>query len=289
MNLPHRPRPIVPWAIGSALAIAALVGCAPLGAQQLGGDQSVTGPAGAIYVDDGGGKEGIPVVFLHSFGGTSGHWASPLDHVRHSRRALAMDLRGHGKSAAPQNDDYAVESFMHDLEAVVDKLAIKRFVLVGHSLGGAVAIKYAGRHPQRVAGLVLVGAPGKIPAEQSRQIMAGIEANYDTTMKGYWEKLVAGARTHVRTQVLGQMNSVPREDSLAIMRALFADDPLASLDRYKGPTLVIFTDHGNTPNALHNVRPNLLRKGVEGTSHWPHLDKPAEFNKVLDDFLAGVK
>ncbi len=277
---------------GSALAIALLVGCARLGAQPStppGGEQSVAGPVGAIYVDDGGGKEGLPVVFLHSFNGDTAHWASQLSHVRHNRRALAVDLRGHGKSAGPRDNDYAVESFVADLEAVVDKLALKRFVLVGHSLGGAVAIKYAGRHPARVAGLVLVGTPGRIPPEQAKQVMASVEANYETTMKGYWEKLVEGAQPHVRTQILGQMDRVEKDDSIAIMKALFADDPLASLDRYPGPKLIVYTTRGNTPNDLQNVRPDIPRTLLEGTSHWPHLDRPREFNAMLDEFLVKVK
>lgn len=282
-----------PLSVGSALLLLALSACARLGAQQLaqqpGGEQSVVGPAGAIYVDDGGGKDGIPVVFLHSFGGDSSHWGSQLAHTRHDRRALAIDLRGHGKSAAPKDNDYAVDSFVKDLEAVVDKLGLKRFVLVGHSLGGSIAIKYAGRYPGRVAGLVVVGAPGKIPPEQAQQTLAAIEANYDTTMKGYWEKLVGNAQPHVRTQILGQMDRVPKDASLAIMGALFKDDPLASLDRYPGPKLIISTGPFESPHDLHKARPNIPHRRIEGTSHWPHLDKPGDFNGVLEEFLAQVK
>lgn len=278
--------------LGLTATLTLVGGCAASAAPEpppAGGEQIVEGPSGAIYVNDGGGKEGIPVVLLHSFGGDSSHWSSQMDHLRHERRALAMDLRGHGKSATPRDGDYSVEGFVKDLEVVVDKLGIRRFVLVGHSMGGSIAAKYAGLHPDRVAGLVLVGAPGRIPEEQSKQIMGAIEANYDATMKQYWEKLVAGAQPHVRTQVLAQMDKVPKNDSLAIMRALFADDPLASLDRYKGPTLIVYTSQGNTPNDLQNVRPNLPKREIAGTSHWPHLDKPKEFDAVLDDFLKNVK
>jgi pimeloyl-ACP methyl ester carboxylesterase len=278
------------------IAVGALLlgGCTPFTSsaqsqQPEGGQQSVSGAAGAIYVDDGGGKDGLPVLFLHSFAGDSSHWASQLDHLRHHRRALAIDLRGHGKSAAPRDDDYSIGAMVKDLEAVVDKLQIQRFVLVGHSLGGAVAIHYAARHPSRVAGLVVVGAPGKVPAEQSKQILGAIEADYDQTMKGYWEKLVTGAQPHVRTQVLGKMESVAKDDSMRIMRALFADDPLVPLDRYNGPKLIIYTSQGNTPNDLQNARPKIPNRVMDGTSHWPHLDKPAEFNALLDEFLAGVK
>jgi pimeloyl-ACP methyl ester carboxylesterase len=277
-------------AIGAAVTAGALAACTPLGAQQPeGGEQSVTGPAGAIYVDDGGGKDGLPVLFLHAFAGDSSQWADQLSHLRHQRRAIAIDLRGHGKSAAPKDGDYRVESFVQDVEAVVSKLELSRFVLVGHSLGGAVAIKYAGSHPDRVAGLVVVAAPGRIPAGQSRQVMAAIESDYDATMKAYWEKLLAGAQPRVHTQILERMGSVQREPALATMKALFADDPLPALDRYRGPKLVVYTASADTPADLQNARPDIPNVRIEGTSHWPQLDKPAVFNQVLDEFLAKVK
>ena len=279
--------------LGSALALLALAACARLGAEQLAqapsGEQSVVGPSGAIYVDDGGGKEGLPVVFLHSFGGDSGHWSTQLSHARHDRRAIAIDLRGHGKSAAPKDNDYSLDAYVKDLEVVVEKLQLKRFALVGHSLGGAVAMHYAAKHPMRVAGLVLVGAPGKLPPEQSKQIMASIESNYDATMKGYWEKLVTGAQPRVRTEILGQMDRVPRDASLAIMRALFADDPLVALDRYPGPKLIMYTAQGDTPNDLQKARPSIPNHRFEGTSHWPHLDKPDAFEAALEGFLARIR
>jgi pimeloyl-ACP methyl ester carboxylesterase len=277
-------------AIGTALTAGALAGCTALEAQQPeGGPRSVTGPAGAIYVDDGGGKDGLPVLFLHAFAGDSGQWAHQLSHLRHQRRAIAIDLRGHGKSAAPKALDYRIDDFVKDVEATVDALKLPRFVLVGHSLGGAVAIHYAAKHPSQVAGLVVVGAPGRTPPAQARQILGSIEADYDAAMKAYWEKLVDGAQPRVRTMILERMDSVQREPALAIMKSLFADDPLPALDRYKGPKLIIYTSGGDTPNALQNERPDIPKKKIDGTSHWPQLDKPGDFNACLDQFLVSLK
>jgi len=280
---------LFPDAMTLAALLVGAVGPWAFAQQPEGGQQSVGGPAGAIYVDDGGGKDGLPVVFLHAFAGDSSQWASQLSHLRHQRRALAVDLRGHGKSAAPRDGDYAIEAMVKDLESVVDKLEIRRFVLVGHSLGGAVAIHYAGKHADRVAGLVVVGAPGKVPAEQSKKILGALESDYDATMKGYWEKLVTGAQPNVRTQILGKMETVPKDDAMAMMKALFADDPLPSLDRYKGPKLIVYTSQGNTPNDLQNARPDIPHREMPGTSHWPHLDKPGDFDAILDEFLAPLK
>ncbi|HEX4764479.1 MAG TPA: alpha/beta hydrolase [Usitatibacter sp.] len=275
----------------AAMAIAsALIGCTPLAAQTPeGGDQSVEGPAGAIYVDDGGGKDGLPVVFLHAFAGDSSQWADQLSHLRHHRRALAIDLRGHGKSAGPRDNDYSIDSMVKDVEAVVKKLELPRFVLVGHSLGGAVAIHYAAAHPDKVAGLVMVNAPGKVPPQQASLVLESVENDYDKTMKEYWDTLVTGAQPHVRTQILERSNSVQREPAIAIMKSIAADDPLEALDRYKGLKLIIYTALRDTPTDLQNERTSIGHIRVDGTSHWPQLDTPGFFNRLLDDFLALVK
>jgi len=167
-------------------------------------------------------------------------------------------------------------------------LDLDRFVLVGHSLGGAAAIAYAGAHPDRVAGLLLVGTPGKIPEDQARRIMTSIESDYDKVTQEYWNRLLTDAQTEVRAQVSSEMGSLPKDAAISIIKATFAYDPLPALGRYPGPKLVIATPSGDTPNDLHHLLPGLPHHIMTGTSHWPHLDKPQEFNQLMDRFLTGI-
>jgi len=273
------------------VAAAALAGCSQLvdmAPEPADGPRALDGPSGAIYIDDGG-DGGLPVVFLHSFGGDSSHWASQLDHLRHHRRALAIDLRGHGKSAKPKDRDYSVDAFVRDLEVVVRELKLERFVLVGHSLGAAVANAYAGKHPRQVAGVVLVGAGGRMPAEQSQKVLASLDANYNQTMTQYMDRLVEDAQPHVRTELVAQLGKMPREDAMAIIGALFKDDPLPAYDRYKGPRLLVYSAKSDSTGGLQTVRKDAKQVSIEGTSHWPHLDKPKEFNAALDEFLLELR
>src|SRR5215213_4832561 len=112
------------------------------------------GPAGTLALDNGG-HDGVPVVLAHSLAGTSAHWSRQLQHLRSSRRAVAFDFRAHGASEPARDRDYSISGLAGDLSAVVDSSGIGRFVLVGHSLGGGVALTYAGAHADRVAGLLL--------------------------------------------------------------------------------------------------------------------------------------
>ena len=249
---------------------------------------AIAGPAGSLHVDDGG-RNGLAVLFVHSFAGSSAHWQAQLAHLRESRRALAMDLRGHGASAAPEDHDYAIPHLADDVAAVADALDLSRFVLVGHSMGGSAAAAYAGAHPSRLAGLVLMGTPGKAPRELADSVMGALHANYDETMAKYWESLTEAAKPSVRALLQTDMHQAGRSASLAMISATFEFDPLPALRTYAGPTLLIDTPHGDGPASLYKQMPQLERVLIDDTSHWPQLDDPDAVERVLDAFLARVE
>lgn len=227
----------------------------------------------------------MPVVFVHSFAGSVAHWKAQLAHLRKTRRALALDLRSHGLSSPARDNDYAVGALADDIAAVVDELKLERFVLVGHSMGGSASLAYAGAHPARVAGLVLVGTPGKIPDEQVKQVMASLKSDYENVMAAYWNKLLTNAQPQVLAQIQSERERLPQAVSLGIIKALFDYDPAPALQLYHGPKLAVITPDNDVPQALHRLVTDLPYEAVAGTSHWLHMDKPEEFNRILDEFL----
>jgi pimeloyl-ACP methyl ester carboxylesterase len=198
--------------VASALAAILVAGILMAGSAWAGfaKAESISGPAGKLYVDDGG-SGGVPVVFIHSFAGDRTHWQEQLAHLRKTRRAVALDLRGHGQSEAPKNGDYSVEALTADVAAVVDALKLGRLVLVGHSMGGSAAIAYAAQRPEKVAGLVLVESAAKTPPEMGKKVIADLEADFDNVYGGYWKKLLKDARPEVAAQVGKGMKAMPRE------------------------------------------------------------------------------
>jgi pimeloyl-ACP methyl ester carboxylesterase len=103
------------------------------------------------------------------------------------------DFRGHGDSDPADHGDYSVEGLTADVEATVDQLALRRFLLVGHSLGGLVAIEYAGRHPDRVSGLLLVDPNGdqtRIPKKQMAPFLEAVHKDPMGEMQSYFRQLV---------------------------------------------------------------------------------------------------
>lgn len=250
----------------------------------------IKGNAGNIYVDDAG-TGGIPVLFIHSFGGSTKHWQNQLDHLRGSRRAIALDLRGHGQSDSSKTNDYAIESLADDIAAVVDNLKLDSFVLVGHSMGGSAAISYAAKYPKKVKGLLLDETPIQLPEDVWRPIIASLETNkYDTVMGNYMQQRLTNSKAATNTIEREGMKKLSKAATISLTKAIFVYDPVSDLKKYKGPVLIVSTPTSESqPNSLHKAFPATAFKSVSGTSHWVQLDKPDEFNKILDGFLNTVE
>lgn len=248
----------------------------------------IDGPAGALAVDDGG--RGEPVVFVHSLAGTTEHWAAQLEYLRPIWRAIALDLRGHGQSEAPRDGDYALAAVAGDVAAVADALGLERFALVGHSMGGGVALTYAGAHPQRVTRLLLVdpiGDGGQVPAEEIEPFLRQLETEaYEEAIQGHWSS-IAGPDEAVRERLLRDLRQTPRDTVVQGLKAVMRFDPHPALARFRGPTLAVVTPSNDYPYSLHRLGAGLPHRVVTGTGHWLQLDRPAEFNRLLDQFLRG--
>lgn len=252
----------------------------------------IKGKSRSLNIDDGG-SGGLPVVLVHSLAGNTSHWSAQLEHLRKGRRAVALDIRGHGSSGPAKDGDFAIESMAEDIGAVADELGLNRFVLVGHSAGGAMAIAYAGSNQEKVAGLLLADPAGDVrmvPAEQAGQFITALASDsYSAAIEDYYSMLLTGSQPAVKEMVIRDLRSTPRETVVGIFKSSLLFDPLTPLQHYKGPKLSIVTAFNDAPFSLQNLDRDLPYIEVTGTGHWLQLDKPDEFNRILDDFLKAVE
>jgi pimeloyl-ACP methyl ester carboxylesterase len=105
---------------------------------------------------DWGPADAPPVVLLHGITGHARVWDHLAARLLPGRRVLALDQRGHGDSDPAPDDDYRVGSMADDVAAFAGSLRLPRFALVGHSMGGRIAIKYAADHAARLERLVII-------------------------------------------------------------------------------------------------------------------------------------
>jgi pimeloyl-ACP methyl ester carboxylesterase len=122
--------------------------------------------------------EGTPVLCVHGLTANSRCWDVVVRPLMGRQRVLAVDLRGRGLSDKPASG-YSEEHHIKDLKCVIDSLELERVVLLGHSLGGYVSLGLAAKHPEKIAGLILMDAGGDLSQEYWDGVAAAIKPAID--------------------------------------------------------------------------------------------------------------
>ena len=251
----------------------------------------VPGKAGRLRVEEAG-AGGTPVLLLHSNGGNRSLWAETLSHLAAGRRTVSFDLRGMGESEAPSDGRYALEELVADVEAVADALGLKRFVLIGHSLGGTVVAGACRDIPERLAGALFLDAAGdlrSIPEEALQAWRVSMQPErFATTVQAWFTQLLTPAKPETRERVLAALERTSREAYLGAMDGLFRIDPAAALARFGGPKALLSVQALDGPMSLRHTVPELPCEMMEGVSHWLQLDAPEVVHAAIDGFLAGL-
>jgi len=242
-----------------------------------------------IHFEDGGSGPGLPVIFVHGLAGDLEMWRHQLDPLRRTRRAVALDLRGHGLSGQAATGEYSMPAMASDVLAVANGLGIQRFVLVGHSLGGAVILAVSQAAPQRVAGLFFVDPAGDVSRLPKERLDAMLEkmapATYLDFMKGWFGVNLEHGKEATRTRVLSDVEKTPQAVVRAAYLGLAAFEPVPALRSFKGPMLTVILPGSDRPSSYQNLVPDLPAVKVKDLSHWLMMDDPEGVNAILDGFL----
>lgn len=245
------------------------------------------------------GEPSVPVVLVHGFGGDHLSWgrtAEALAAAGHD--TYALDLPRHGRSGGDLGD--ASSAFLSArVHEFVEGLALPRVALVGHSLGGLVAMLTALRMPQTAAGVALIAPAGIHPQPGSRFLRAFLDADDEAALALAMADLVAPPATIPRAVVRSVWTWKQRPEVAAdlgrLARSAFVDDgglvlPGAALAAADVPTLIVWGDADAVlpvPQAEHlpgHARVEVLPR----LGHSPHLEDPAATLPILLDFLGGL-
>jgi len=242
----------------------------------------------------------MPIVFVHGMVGYAGFWNSTLAAWADRRRAIAVDLRGHGNSGAPRDDAYDVESCANDVEVVLDALRLERVVLVGHSYGAFVTIETAARRPNVVRRLVLVDPPGdftRVSTEmRDGQIVPFITAlegdQWRSTAEGDFDDALEGSTTGAVAAVHARLATMPRVALLGMYRSMMRYPASEALERYLATpgtsAHAILAPPNAWPFSLHVLVPAVRATVVPDVGHWIMLDAPGRFATALEEAIAGT-
>lgn len=232
-------------------------------------------------------------------------WKPYLDELTQSNALLRHDMRGFGLSY-DESPAQSLDAWVRDFEAVVDAAGLERFPIIGMCHGGAIAVEYAARHPERVSHLVLLGAyvRGGLRRARSPQERAARELMLKTVELGWgeeneafnqvWPTLLQPSSTLERLRALAdvQRQSSTKENAVRLLRAAGELDISEAAPKVRCPTLIFHTKQNRAApfeegRLLASLIPNARFVSLEGANHVLTELEPAweDFVRELRAFL----
>jgi len=262
------------------------------------------------YLDEGP-PSGEVLLLLHGMAGSSQTWRSVIGPLSRRYRVIAPDLLGHGDSAKPRSD-YSLGAFAVLLRDLLDELGITRTTVVGHSLGGGIAMQFSYQHPDYAERLILIGSGGLGPdVGLTLRLLSAPGAELVMPVIAPRRVLAAGER--VRSWLRNVGVESPRGEEIWRSYRTFADAPtreaflrtLRSVVDYRGqavsalnrlstksdmPVMAIWGDRDAVIPVEHayaarQARPDIRLEVLPGVGHFPHVERPHEVAGLIEDFV----
>ncbi|WP_435552865.1 alpha/beta fold hydrolase [Natrinema sp. CGMCC1.2065] len=266
---------------------------------------------GEIWYETTGVTDGDPLVFIHGGWMTGDAWAPQIERFAEDYRVVTLDVRGHGRTGATDVDEYSIELFTDDLEALLAALEIERPVLCGLSLGSMVVQEYMDRHPDGARAAVLGGAvrsmppveiPGglksfwsPLPALSATLSVSGSAGAFRSML--YSIRATTGEQwlsvdAETRAAAIDDAGEIPTGEFSKIFDALYRYEPPA-LTGLEIPTLVV---HGDQEAPLVKRQGEQIVSAVtdgerlllSDSGHLVNQDRPGAFNTATAEFIPAA-
>jgi len=246
-----------------------------------------------IYIGDEG--KGIPLVLLHGFLGSSKMWDPQIDFFKNHFRVITPDLPGFGKSnKAKSYKD--IQSIANLLLNCLEKKKIKKFHLLGHSMGGMIVQEMAKKNRDKILKLICysTGPAGEMPGrfetvDESRKNLKknGLKTTARNIAKTWFVKGENAKYFDVCIEAGAQTSMEAADNSLVAFKNWNGVDALKNI---KNETLIVWGDKDKSYNltqvkTLEKNIPNSSLVIFEGCAHNVHLEKIEEFNRTIFNFI----
>ena len=256
--------------------------------------------------------DGPPLILLHGLSGHAETWSKNVIPLAEHFHVYAVDQLGHGFTDKP-DVRYTIGALTQHIVDLMDTLGIRRASIAGQSLGGWVGAWLGLEQPERLQKLVLVTGAGLQPEEADagelsdimtrvKQVtQAALETPTRESVRKRLEWLMVRPETvmdelvEVRYRVFTDPRSVEMLPRVVVDTTTANDDYILTaerLQRIATPTFVLWTRHNpttpwQTAERAAALLPNARFHILEEAAHWPQFEQPAEFNRLVTDFLRG--
>jgi sigma-B regulation protein RsbQ len=252
---------------------------------------------GLNLVYDSRGTGDTALVFLHGWCGNRAWWKDQMSGFAGDFRCIAVDQAGHGESGKDRKE-WTAAGLAADVESLVKSLGLKRVILVGHSMGGPIALAAAKRLPGTVIAVVgvdtLQNAEIKPNTEQMKPFLDGLESDFKSTMRmglrgmlpekvdpAIYESIASAAERQDPKMALGLFRSFGQNDFKTLFRE--AKVPIRCINSAGG-----FAFFNPTEADINKKYADYKAVMIDNVGHFPMIEKPAEFNEKLREVLTEL-
>ncbi len=231
------------------------------------------------------------LVMIHGGGCDHTAFAPQLAHFQAGHRVVAVDLRGHGRSDAPIQE-YTIPGFAEDVISLCQQLDLDKPVLIGHSLGGRIALEVVAQHPDLPAAVVVMESVILPPsgATDVPPLAAMLRTpGYREAAREFFERtLFLPTDNPIRKALLvEQMISIPQHVLASAFANTFAWDGEKAVAACSVPLLLISgAVVTNDLTRLRRLCPQIVHGQTVGARHFNHLEVPDQVNAMIERFLA---
>ena len=242
-----------------------------------------------FYREEGSGSP--PILLVHGWCCDHTYMAPQIEHLASAHRVIAPDLSGHGRSD-PSRQTYTMRGFADELVWLASHLGLDRPVVIGHSMGGGIALELAARHPDVPAAIAMLDSTIVVPAERRARMEALLPAfrapDYRESMR---EALEAGFfqpwdDPERRARIVEAMTAAPQHVVAGAWQGILEWDGAAATAACKIPALYVAAAALRSDLArMRQLCPQLLTAQIVGAGHFVQLEVPEQVNAMLDRFL----
>ncbi|MBE3040448.1 MAG: alpha/beta fold hydrolase [Chloroflexi bacterium] len=243
------------------------------------------------FLHEGGRPTKPPLVLIHGAGGDHLSWPPEIRRLADAR-VFTLDLPGHGKSEGPGCQ--SVVDYADSVVGFMNAAGLSRAVLVGHALGGAIALTLAIDHPECVAGIGLISTGSRLPIASSVLENAANPATFILAVQSLQELMhIPQASKYLKDQTFRHLSSIRPTLFHGDLRACDQFDVTTRLDAIRTPVLVLCgTDDQLTPRRYSESLAGQIHgaalQTIDGAGHLVMLEQPRRVSALLSVFLTAI-
>lgn len=235
-------------------------------------------------------KSDIALVFIHGWSCDKSFWENQISVFAPKYIVITIDLGGHGESGINRKN-WTLDAFAEDVAAVVNKIGLKKIILIGHSMGGPITIEAANKLRGKVIGLI--GADTfqnlgmTIPDSLINPFLNPFRNNFPVATREFVKSMfLANADSMLVKKVTDKMSSAPPEIAISALENMFKDNAISALKDFDAPIISINNDHYPVQIESNKKQVKYFEvKIMKGVGHFIMLENPQEFNRLLQESI----